>query len=97
MLWGMLAVLTGGWILSVLRVRRLEAENDELRFELGKLQSAHADAVIASHRAAHALRVGEREAAALFLEKMEKGDWALWVRKGYHLKALGAENARALN
>jgi hypothetical protein len=48
-------------------------------------------AVLEIQRVAHGVRAGEREAAALYLERCNDGFLASDIRNGEHLRVLGAK------
>ena len=76
-----LAGVAGGVAASWLAVVRVERTMTTMR-EL---------AVLEIQRVAHGVRAGEREAAALYLERCNDGFLASDIRNGEHLRVLGAK------
>lgn len=81
-----LAALAVGLVVASRRHRVLERELSVVRSALYEAHTSHADEVGRLSRIHVAVREGERESVAMFLERMYLHDYAKLVRQGFHLR-----------
>lgn len=81
-----LIALAAGLVVASRRHRVLDRELSIVRSALYEAHASHADEVSRLSRIHAAVRAGERESVALFLERMYLADYAKLVRQGFHLR-----------